>query len=113
MNPAIDRLRQPRTYLLNLISELTTEQLNKVPEGYNNNIIWNLGHMIAAQQGICYKRAGVDMIVEEDFFETYKPGSKPVKFVDDDEIAIIKDSVHRSIGLKPILKMAFLLITPR
>ena len=97
MNPAIDRLRQPRTYLLNLINELTAEQLNKVPEGYNNNIIWNLGHMVAAQQGICYKRAGLDMIIEEDFFETYKPGSKPERFVGDDEIAIIKERLITSL----------------
>jgi len=97
MNPAIDRLREPRTYLLKLISELTTEQLNKVPEGYNNNIIWNLGHMVAAQQGICYKRAGLDMIIEEDFFETYKPGSKPERFVNDEEIAIIKERLITSL----------------
>jgi hypothetical protein len=93
MNPSVDILRQPRIYLLNLVSELTTEQLNKVPEGYNNNIIWNLGHMVAAQQGICYKRTGVDMVVTEDFFETYKPGTKPLKFVNDEEIAAIKEQL--------------------
>jgi hypothetical protein len=91
MNPSVDRLRQPRTFLLNIVSGLSTEQLNKIPEGYNNNIIWNLGHMVAAQQGICYKRAGVDMAITEDFFETYKSGTKPEKLVDAAEIASIKE----------------------
>jgi len=92
MNP-INILREPRTYLLKLINELTTEQLNKVPEGYNNNIIWNLGHMIAAQQGICYKRSGLDIVVWEGLFEDYKSGTKPQRFVNDEEIAAIKEQL--------------------
>lgn len=36
-----------------------------------------MGHLVAAQQGVCYKRAGVDMVVEEQFFQMYKPESKP------------------------------------
>jgi hypothetical protein len=91
MNRAIDTLRKPRLHLLNLISELNTEQLNKIPDGFNNNIIWNLAHVVAAQQGICYKRTGVDIIVTEEFFEAYRPGTKPLKFVDAEEIESIKE----------------------
>jgi hypothetical protein len=78
----IEIIKQPRERVLDEIKELTVEQLNKVPAGFNNNIIWNLGHMIAAQQGICYKRAGLDTRVDEAFFNTYKPGTKPEGFVD-------------------------------
>jgi len=85
-------------YLLDLISELTTEQLNKIPESFNNNIIWNLAHMIAAQQGICYKRTGVPIVVTEAFFDSYKPGTKPVGFVDADGIAVIKAQLIATIN---------------
>jgi hypothetical protein len=77
--------------MLTMVSEYSTEQLNKVPEGFNNNIIWNLGHVIAAQQGICYKRSGLDTVVSEAFFESYRPGTKPDKFIDAEEIANIKE----------------------
>lgn len=67
--------------MLDFISNLTIEQINKVPNGFNNNIAWNLGHMVAAQQGICYKRAGVEARIQEDFFNTYKSGSKPERAI--------------------------------
>jgi hypothetical protein len=93
MNRAIDIIRKPRLTMLNAITELTTEELNKIPEGFNNNIIWNLGHMIASQQGISYKRSGLNAVVTDEFFDTYKSGTKPVKFVDTDEIAFIKEQM--------------------
>ena len=88
---SIEVLRKLRSNVLGLISELSTEQLNKIPDGFNNNIVWNLGHIIAAQQGVCYKRAGLDTVVSEEFFESYKPGTKPQKFVDAEEIEHIKE----------------------
>ena|ERR1700757_5067964 len=84
-------LKLTRTYLLNDIKELTVEQLNEIPPGFNNNIIWNLAHMLATQQGICYARAGITLVIEQSFFDAYKPGTKPEKFVDANEIAEIKE----------------------
>ncbi|MEO6520708.1 MAG: DinB family protein [Mucilaginibacter sp.] len=82
MIKALDYIVQPRKKVLEIIKPLSIEQVNHIPTGFNNNIIWNLGHMIAAQQGICYKRAGLDTIVGEEFFDRYKPGSKPEQFFD-------------------------------
>ncbi len=97
MRRAIDIIKQPRLLILKEIEHLSTEQLNKIPEGFNNNIAWNLGHMIAAQQGLCYKRSGLDTTVSEDFFHTYKPGTKPEKFIDDAEVSFIKEQLFISI----------------
>jgi hypothetical protein len=85
MSQAISIIREPRIKIIEALSDLTIEQLNKVPAGFNNNIIWNLGHMVATQQGICYKRAGLDTVVDEAFFEAYKPGTKPEVFLGKDE----------------------------
>jgi hypothetical protein len=57
MKSQIEIIKKTRTFLLEQIKNLGNEEFNRVAEGFNNNIIWNLGHMIAAQQGICYKRA--------------------------------------------------------
>lgn len=90
MNKAIEILKMPRLSLLKLADELTIEQLNKIPGGFNNNIAWNLAHMVSAQQSLCYKRAGLTPFVDEDFVAAYKPETKPEKFIGTAEIDIIK-----------------------
>ena len=84
-------IRKTRTFLLEQIKNLSNEQLNQVVGGFNNNIIWNLGHMIAAQQGLCYKRAGLPAMISEEFWERFRTGSKPETIVSDEEIAEIRE----------------------
>lgn len=90
MKKSVEIINKTRRYLLELTDTLSIEQLNKVPEGFNNNIIWNLGHLIAAQQGVCYMRAGAGLKVEESFFQDYKPGSRPERFISQEEAGEVK-----------------------
>lgn len=99
MNLQIERIRKTRQYLLDQIRPLSTEQWNLVPHGFNNNIVWNIGHMIAVQQGICYVRAGIPTHIEEAFFNFYKPGTKPSQFVGPEEIEMIKDLLFSTLLL--------------
>ncbi len=91
MKSKIETISKTRSFLLEQIKNLNNEQFNRVAEGFNNNIIWNLGHMIAAQQGICYKRAGLPTIISDDFWERFRSGSKPDGIIHDDEIEHIKE----------------------
>jgi len=91
MKSQIETIRKTRSFLLEQIKNLSNEQLNQVAEGFNNNIIWNLGHMIAAQQGMCYKRAGVPAMIKEDFWERFRTGSRPEGLLSDDEITQIRE----------------------
>jgi hypothetical protein len=97
MKKELEIFRKTRTFLLSIISDLTTEQLNQTPPGFNNNIVWNLGHLVAAQQGVCYVRGGLPMVVEEKYFLAYKPESKPAGFVDEGEIEILKSQLLSTI----------------
>lgn len=90
MKEKLDTIKQTRTFLLNALQDLSLEQLNYIPEGFNNNIIWNLGHLIAAQQGVCYLRNGLPARVSEDFFNAYKPGSRPEAPASQETLATIK-----------------------
>src|SRR5579862_8393618 len=98
MTYQIDSVKKIRAFLLDGLKDLTNEQLNKIPEGFNNNIAWNLGHMVAAQQGICYKRAGLDTIISEEFYEQFRSGTKPEKPLGDSEIANIKELMVSTIN---------------
>lgn len=97
MNNSIEIIRKLRSFLLTGIGDLTIDELNKIPPGFNNNIIWNLGHLVASQQGLCYLRAGVTPTTDESFIAAYKSGSKPERFVDTRELEIIKDLLFSSL----------------
>ena len=45
MNLHIDKLKKSRKLTLKVIEGLTIEQLNKIPTGFSNNIIWNFCHV--------------------------------------------------------------------
>ena len=77
MNNQIDNIKKTRSIILELISDLNIEQLNRIPEGFNNNIIWNLGHLIAVQESIFYLRAGLPINLDQNFFDSFKNGSRP------------------------------------
>ncbi|MEO8772213.1 MAG: DinB family protein [Ferruginibacter sp.] len=97
MHPQINMMRATRTWLLNIIKDLSVEQLNEVPAGFNNNIIWNVGHLIAAQQGVCYVRAGLKPVVEEKYFLNYKTDTKPGDPLGEEEINTIKQLLHSTL----------------
>lgn len=78
-----------RNNTLKSVQTLSIEQLNKIPEGHNNNIIWHIGHMMASQQILCYGRSGVELHLPTDFIDKYRKGTSPkgwVKLVSIEEI---------------------------
>ncbi len=99
MNEKIETIRKTRSYLLQAIKELTPDQLNKIPDGFNNNIVCNLGHLVAAQEGICYVRAGLKPPGGEDFFNRFKPGSKPENKLNEEETEKIKELMLTSLNV--------------
>jgi hypothetical protein len=66
------------------------EQLNTIPAGFNNNLIWNIGHVISAQQSLIYRLSGLEMNIPGSLFDLYKPGTKPTKPVDHQEADELK-----------------------
>lgn len=68
----------------------TLEQLNKIPAGFSNNLAWNLGHVIVAQQGLVYRLSGLPMNIPMELYETYKNGSKPTGTTTREEVDVLK-----------------------
>ena len=66
-----------RNIYLKIIENYSLEQLNKIPEGFSNNLAWNLGHIIVSQQGLVYRLSGLPMNISPEMMEKYKNGSKP------------------------------------
>lgn len=83
-------IRRNRELFLNLINGLSIEQLNKIPEGFNNNIIWNYGHAIISTEALCYLRSSAQPNKEIPFLDKYKKGSKPESYISQEEIDTLK-----------------------
>jgi hypothetical protein len=89
-----------RNMILELLQKHTLEQLNKIPEGFNNNLIWNIGHIIVAQQVLVYKLSGLPMMIADEMVDKYKNGSRPERDVTQAELDEIKillfDSINKT-----------------
>jgi hypothetical protein len=48
-----------------------------VPEGFNNNIIWNVAHIVVTQQLLVYKLSGLPMLLTDEMVEKYRKVVKP------------------------------------
>ncbi|MEQ6118638.1 DinB family protein [Reichenbachiella sp. MALMAid0571] len=97
MSKKIEQIKNVRLFILDQIKDLSPKQLNKIPEGFNNNVIWNLSHIISAQQSVCYVRANLPYVVEDKYFSSYQPSTKPEDFIDSSEIENIKELFITSI----------------
>ncbi len=73
----IESLKQVRNNIQKTLADLSIDQLNKIPEGYNNNLIWHYGHVLSTQQRLCYSLAGAPMRMDEALVNLYKIGTKP------------------------------------
>ncbi|MCP2028150.1 hypothetical protein L1276_003318 [Flavobacterium sp. HSC-32F16] len=90
MNSVFDVQKTIREILLKILDNHSLEQLNRIPSGFSNNIIWNVGHCVAAQQTLVYKLSGLPAMVSEDFILKYRKGTKPEGDVSQEEVDEIK-----------------------
>ncbi|MEN9489058.1 MAG: hypothetical protein RL494_1323 [Bacteroidota bacterium] len=79
-----------RNLLLQFLENHSLENLNKIPDGFSNNLIWNIGHIVVVQQMLVYKLSGLPMMVSDEMVEKYKKGSKPEHTVSEEEVNEIK-----------------------
>jgi hypothetical protein len=85
MKKEIEYIKNTRLHILRKISGLSIKQLNKVPEGLTLNIVWNIAHLLGAQQMITYPPTGNPMLISNELFNDYQPGTLPKEFVSQEE----------------------------
>lgn len=80
-----------RKHLKTFLDTYSTEQLNKIPVGFNNNLIWNIAHIIVVQQSLVYLGSGLKANIPDSMIDRYKPGTFVNGYVEKDEIENIKE----------------------
>lgn len=88
---------QNRKILYKFLKDTPREQLLEIPDGYRNNIWWNIAHIVVTQQLLVYKLSGLPMKVSEDLVEKFKKGTIPGGMASDEEIEAIKGYLFSTI----------------
>jgi formate dehydrogenase maturation protein FdhE len=98
MQQTLDVTRTSRKIVSQMLAGYTLEQLNKIPEGYNNNLIWNIAHIVVVQQMLVYKLSGMPMMISDEMVEKYKKGTKPEHIVTQAEVDEIQTLLMETIN---------------
>jgi DinB superfamily len=98
MQKQIELIKQTRSRFIQLVESLSIEQLNEIPAGMSNNIAWNFGHIVAAQQGLCNGLSGVALNLDPAFITNFKKGTKPEGFINEETIHLFKGYILSNIN---------------
>jgi len=93
----LDITLKNRIILNSFLKHFTLQELNKIPQGFSNNIIWNIAHTIIIQQILVYKLSGLPTLVSEALIEMYKKDTKPERDVSQEEVEEIKNFLFTTI----------------
>ncbi len=86
MNYHFQAHRQVRRNLLEILQNSSTKDLLLIPDGFNNNIYWNIAHTVATQQLLHYYLSGNAFRIDQYWIETYKKGTLPNLNVQQSEV---------------------------
>ncbi|HRW75733.1 MAG: DinB family protein [Lewinellaceae bacterium] len=70
-------MRQTRTNFLQMVHPLSIDQLNRIPPGFGNNLVWNFGHMVVTLPLLTYGLSGLPIPLDEGMVGMYRRGSSP------------------------------------
>ena len=97
MDFTFEILNNTRKILSKIIDNNSLEDLNKILEGFSNNIIWNIGHVIVSEQLLAYKLSGLETTLSEDMINKYRKDTKPEASITQGEVNEIKSLLSSTI----------------
>lgn len=79
MKTQFNILKKSRAVTLKTISGFTLEQIHIIPDGFKNNIVWNVAHLVVTQQLLHYKLSGLNCLCPSDLIKAHTKGTFPTK----------------------------------
>lgn len=72
-----NQLKVIRSNTINEVKELSESQADSVPEGFNNNIRWNLGHVYLVQERFAFGFSQEPMLMPDGFADLFGRDTRP------------------------------------
>ena len=73
---------QTRKNYLAILDSSSLAELNAIPIGFNNNVFWNIAHIVATMDILFYSLNGLTPKLDSSFIENYRKGTKPKEMAD-------------------------------
>ena len=90
MNWTFDICLKNRNILEGFLNQFSLDELNKIPDGFSNNLIWNIAHVVVTQQLLVYGNSQLRMLVSDEMVAKYRKGTKAEQKVTQEEVNEIK-----------------------
>ena len=90
MENLFDITLKNRQILYRILEKTSKEDLLKIPDGFQNNIWWNIAHVVVTEQRLVYKMSGLPLNVSDELDNKFKKGTVPDGTATDDEIEQVK-----------------------
>ena len=71
---------------MQILKQTPREQLARIPKGFNNNIWWNIAHVVVTQQLLLYSLSGLPMGISGELVARYRKGSFPEGTPSEEEV---------------------------
>lgn len=97
MEWAFEQGLKNRAILKLIIEDFSLKDLNKIPKGFSNNIIWNIAHTVVTQQLLVYNLSGLPMMLSEEMVKMFRKGTKPEHDLNQKEVDEIKGLLFSTI----------------
>lgn len=72
-----DQMKLIRKMTLHEFKHVTEEQADVIPEGFRNNIRWNLGHIYVVQHALLHHYGGIELEMDKRFQQYFSPNTSP------------------------------------
>ncbi|MCB0211316.1 MAG: DinB family protein [Anaerolineae bacterium] len=91
---SIHSLIKTRHLIEEAVSDLSPQQMLSIPSGFDNNIAWNLGHIVVVQQLLHYRLCGLEMAVSQQQIAMFKTGTSPTEWQAEPDLDSIIALLH-------------------
>lgn len=83
MSIVIEQLQFIRGLTIKAVEGTPERKLDIIPEGFNNNVRWNLGHIYVIQEKLAFHFSGEPMVLPDNFTRLFAKGTKPADWNED------------------------------
>lgn len=97
MKNLLELTLKTRKAFYNILKNTPREELLKIPDGYNNNIWWNIAHIVSTQQALVYGLSGRQILIPQELKDNFKKGTVPDGSATDAEIEQVKGLLFSTI----------------
>jgi hypothetical protein len=88
-----------RRILYKFLTSTPREQLLNIPEGFRNNIWWNIAHVVVTQELLVNKFSGMPLRISDEMVEKYKKGTVPDGTATEEEIELVEGFLFSTLEL--------------